>query len=195
MAGSSFHQPRPLPPLADWQPVPAGLRRAAVLAALQPGAEGDHLLLVVRPLTMPNHPGQIAFPGGMAAAGESPLATALREAHEEVGLPAAAIAPLGMLPARTSSSGILVHCVVARIAAVPLRADPREVDAILTVPIARLRDEDHWSERTPPPDATGRQPQTSPHYPLGDRWLWGLTARFVRDLLACALPAGSPPRP
>lgn len=195
MPGSGPSPWRPLLPLSDWQPSDATLRRAAVLAALRPGEDGDDLLLVVRPLTMPNHPGQIAFPGGMAMPGETPLDTALREAHEEVGLPAHAVLPLGTLPPRCSSSQIHVHCVVARIAAVPLRHDPREVEALLTVPLRQLRDETRWSERTPPPDARGRQPPTSPHYALGERWLWGLTARFVRDLLGCVVPPAAPPRP
>lgn len=170
----------------DWQPT--ALRLAAVLCPIVARGGDDHLLFVARHAGSHQHAGQIAFPGGMRAGDESPLATALRECREEIGVPPDAIAVLGCLPPRESSSGILVHCVVARLAPVALVPDPREVARVLHVPLAELRDDARWHERPPPgsvPKALlGRQPRLSPHFAFGEELLWGLTARFVRDLLA-----------
>lgn len=172
--------------VGDWQPT--ALRRAAVLCPIVARDRADHLLFVARHAGSHQHAGQIAFPGGMRSGDESPLATALRECREEIGVPEHAIRVLGALPARESSSGILVHCVVGRVAPVALAPDPREVAQVLHVPLAELRDETRWHERPPPgsvPAALlGRQPRLSPHFAFGAELLWGLTARFVRDLLA-----------
>jgi 8-oxo-dGTP pyrophosphatase MutT (NUDIX family) len=171
-----------LPQHLEWQPTP--LRHAAVLGPIVARDGVDHLLFLVRPDGSRQHAGQIAFPGGMRAGNEAVVATALREAEEEIGAAANAFTVLGGLGTRESSSGILVHGVVARLAAVELRPDPREVVRLLHVPLAELRDDRRWQERPPPGGATGRQPRTSPHFVFGDELLWGLTARFVRDLMA-----------
>ncbi|MBL9078608.1 MAG: CoA pyrophosphatase [Planctomycetes bacterium] len=160
------------------------LRLAAVVCPIVARDGRDHLLFAVRPEGLRQHAGQIGFPGGMRHGDEDPIACALRECHEEVAVPRDAVRVLGMLPPRESSSGILVHCLVARIEPVPLVPDPREVVRVLHVPLADLRDETRWRERTPPPTATGYQPRISPHFEIGSDLLWGLTARFVRDLVA-----------
>ena len=164
------------------------LRLAAVVCPLVAQDGEDHVLLVARPAGQKQHPGQLGFPGGMRHGDEDPVACAMRECHEEIGVAAAAGTVLGILPPRESSSGILVHCVVARMANVPLRTDPREVDRVLHVPLRELREERRWAERAPPGIATGNQPRTSPHFEFtssaGNELLWGLTARFVRDLVA-----------
>ena len=73
-------------------------RRAAVLFLLYPHQGELHTLLTVRPETMPNHPGQVAFPGGSRDdEQESVLETALREGQEEVGLDPFQVEPLGRL--------------------------------------------------------------------------------------------------
>jgi 8-oxo-dGTP pyrophosphatase MutT (NUDIX family) len=177
---------RRLLPIGGWQPSP--LRAASVLCPLVAIGGHDHLLLVVRPRGQAPHAGQIAFPGGMRQGDETPLATALRECHEEVGVAATAVAPLGALAARESSTGVLAHCIVGRIEDGPLLPDPREVDRVLRVPLDDLLDEVRWSEQPPPQGAGGAQPRTSPHFWIGDDLLWGLTARFVRDLLLVLRP-------
>jgi len=169
---------------ADTGWTPTALRHAAVLCPVVEHAGEDHLLFVVRPAALRQHGGQIAFPGGMRDGDETPLATALRECREEIAAPAEAIAVLGSLPSRESSSAILVHCLVGRLQPVALVPDAREVTRILRIPLAMLLDTQRWSERTPPPTATGRQPRSSPHFEFGSDLLWGLTARFVRDLAA-----------
>ena len=168
--------------IGNWQPT--SLRLAAVLCPLVTIDGCDHVLLVVRPASLRQHAGQIAFPGGMREDGETIDATVRRECREEIGVDDAAITLLGELGVRESSSGILVHAVVARLADVPLQPDAREVAAVLHVPLCELLDEARWSERPPPGGATGNQPRLSPHFPFGPHLMWGLTGRFVRDLIA-----------
>lgn len=170
-----------LPPVGDWSATT--LRRAAVLCPLVAQRGEDHVLLLVRPGDLRQHAGQIGFPGGMRDGDESIEATARRECREEIGVDDDAIEILGGLGARESSSGILVHGVVARLQPVLLRPAPREVARTLHVPLQALACEESWHERPPPGGASGSQPPTSPHFAFGDELLWGLTARFVRDLL------------
>ena len=163
------------------------LRLAAVVCPIVVKDGRDHVLFVARPAGQKQHPGQLAFPGGMKQGDEDPIACALRECHEEVGVPATAVTVLGILPPRESSSGILVHCVVGRLAPVELRPDPREVDRVLHVPLRELQDTARWADRAPPASATGNQPRTSPHFEFTEggrgELLWGLTGRFVHDLV------------
>lgn len=78
---------------------PDDARPAAVLMLFADGAQGPELLLTRRGTTMRNHAGQISFPGGRAEEGDSgPAATALREAHEEVGLDPSTVTVIGELP-------------------------------------------------------------------------------------------------
>lgn len=170
-----------LPAIGDWQPTP--MRSAAVLCPLVLHRGEEHVLFVARPADQRQHAGQIAFPGGMREGYETVEATARRECREEIGVHDDALTVLGGLGARESSTGILAHAVVARLQPVPLTPDPREVVRVLHVPLAELRDDARWHERPPPGGATGKQPHTSPHFPFGDELLWGLTARFVRDLV------------
>jgi 8-oxo-dGTP pyrophosphatase MutT (NUDIX family) len=164
------------------------LRLAAVVCPLVVKDGEDHVLFVARPASQTQHPGQIGFPGGMRHGNEGPINCALRECHEEIGVAVRAVTVLGMLAPRESSSGILVHCIVGRLQPGPLRPDPHEVDRVLHVPLRELRDPARWAERAPPPTATGTQPRTSPHFEFtseaGTELLWGLTARFVHDLVA-----------
>src|SRR5262245_7471546 len=162
---------------------PTLLRVASVLCPIVQRDAEDHVLLLARPAEMRQHAGQIGFPGGMRSGDEDPVSCALRECSEEIGLPATAVTILGALPPRESSSGILVHCLVGRVMPVPVRADPREVDRVLLVPLRELLDRARWEEKAPPRTGTGQQPRTSPHFWLGTDLLWGLTARFVRDLV------------
>lgn len=163
---------------------PTALRHAAVLCPIVQHQGQDHVLFAVRPTDLRQHAGQIGFPGGMRDGDETPVETALRECFEEVGAPAIAVTVLGGLGSRESSSGILVQCLVGRLQPVPLVPAPSEVARLLHVPLVELLDESRWLERVPPPTATGRQPPVSPHFQFGGDLLWGLTARFLRDLAA-----------
>lgn len=172
---------RALPQPGDW--LPTDLRRAAVLCPIVHHEGRDHLLFVMRPTGTQPHAGQIAFPGGMRAEGESPLQTALRECYEEVGAMSEAMTVLGELPPRDSSSAISVHCIVARVAPFELSLDQREVARVVHMPLEELRQDARWLDKPAPYATPGVQPRTSPHFAFGEDLLWGLTGRFVRDLL------------
>jgi 8-oxo-dGTP pyrophosphatase MutT (NUDIX family) len=153
---------------------------AAVLAALYEDEDGDvRVILTKRPDTMPTHAGHIAFPGGRANPDDSgPVATALRETHEEVGIEPERVEVLGFLPViDTVEFRPWVVPVVGRIR-MPLNLIPseREVAKVYTPRLAELADESRWWHV--PWD--GRQVW---YYDLEGDTLWGATAFMVRSLL------------
>lgn len=161
-------------------------RLAAVLVPLVTTATGDDVLVFcVRPQHLRQHPGQIGFPGGMREGDETVRQCALREYGEELGVADAATNTeiLGALPLRSSSTGILVHPLVARTRPpLPLRPCAREVERVLLVPFAELRDESRWEVKQPPPIA-GHLSPPSPHFAVGSDVIWGLTGRLCWDLI------------
>ncbi len=161
------------------QPPPdSPVQRAAVLAPLYPDGEEIRMVLIRRPVHMPTHGGDLAFPGGKPEAGEIPLDTALREAHEEVGIDPEDVEVLGYLPAiHTVTYPRMVVPVVGRLPGVPdLVPDPNEVDRILTPSIRSLRAESRWRVE----DWNGRPVY---FFDIDGDVLWGATARMVRSLL------------
>lgn len=175
------HLQRALAAPGGWQPTE--LRRAAVLCPIVQRSGVDQLVFVLRPEGTHAHAGQVGVPGGMREGDETPLATALRECHEEVGAAPDLATPLGELPPLVSTSSIHVHCVVARLRPFEPVPDPREVARVLHAPLDELRDPARWQERPPPFPTPGRKPRLSPHYELDGALLWGLTGRFVRELI------------
>ncbi|WP_413722764.1 CoA pyrophosphatase [Sodalis sp. RH24] len=111
-------------------------RRAAVLIPIichhQPT-----VLLTRRSATLRKHAGQVAFPGGAADKEDASLiATALREAHEEVAIPASSVRVLGQLPPVDSSSGFQVTPIVGLLAAgTRFRASRDEVADMFEMPL------------------------------------------------------------
>ncbi len=183
---------------------------AAVLVVLAPlgehedGAQGS-VLLIRRSANLRANPGEIAFPGGRIEAGESPLAAALREAEEEVALPARAVEVLGELPvvhASRRSVPVLPFVAVAGDLAL-VRANPAEVDGVLVVSLAELvAPGRYWREQWD----QGDDPAWTMHFfDLGEDVIWGATARMLYELFlrlvspACdgrtdAPPGGRTPR-
>lgn len=162
------------------EPPPASeVPLAAVLAALYPEGDDARLILTKRPLTMPTHAGHLAFPGGRPDPGDGgPVDTALREAHEEVGLDPSAVEVLGFLPqVHTVEFSLMVVPVVGRLANIPdLVASEREVDKIITPLVSELLDEERWRfERW-----NGRKVW---FYDIDGETLWGATAWMTRSLL------------
>ena len=118
------------------------LRAAAVLVGLVDRGEGEQVLLTRRTEGLRHHAGQISFPGGrIEAADADPVAAALREAGEEIGLLPSQAHVLGYLDSFTTITAFHVYPVVAQIAAdfVP-RRDPSEVDEVFEVPLSFLLD-------------------------------------------------------
>jgi 8-oxo-dGTP pyrophosphatase MutT (NUDIX family) len=148
------------------------------------------VLLTQRTADMTTHAGQVAFPGGKVDPQDrDAVAAALREAHEETGLPVHGVSVLGALPDYTTGTNFQVSPVVALIEpGFSLKANPIEVADIFEVPLSflmnprnhhyhQLRWEDnirHWySMPYLDHDANG-QPQ--------ERFIWGATAGMLRNL-------------
>jgi len=116
-------------------------REAAVLLPLLLRPTGIHLLLTERAAHLEHHPGQISFPGGRLAAGETPVQAALREAEEEVAIPRSSVQVLGQLPQRLTGTGFAVTPVVGWLHSVgEFEPDPSEVQSVFEAPLTHLLD-------------------------------------------------------
>lgn len=143
------------------------------------------VLLTLRTSHLSSHAGQISFPGGKVdAADANARATALREAEEELGLPAQAVDVLGQLPDYTTVTSFVVTPVVALIAPnVRLQPNPQEVAEVFEVPLTYLTNPAHhrlhqWEHEE------GRSEWFSMPYQDGpvERFIWGATAGMLRNL-------------
>ena len=168
-------------PLAALSPVatPEGAK-AAVLVPLYEDGDDLRVIMTQRPDDMRSHPGDVVFPGGMIEPGDvDPVACAVREAAEEVGLPPGNVLEIlgGLNPVHTRSVTMKIVPVVARIER-PTRLvrQPEEVAAILEPSIGELLDDGAW--RT-----TEWGGRTMWFYEFPDAVLWGATAFMVRELL------------
>jgi len=155
-------------------------RPAAVLVPVVDHAEPG-VLLTMRTSDLPSHAGQIAFPGGkIDRTDASPVAAALREADEEIGLDAALIEPIGYLDLYLTFSGFRILPVVARvIPSYTLRVNASEVADVFEVPLAFVMD--IANHRKASRDWKG---VTRYYYemPFGERYIWGVTAGILRNL-------------
>lgn len=157
------------------------LTPAAVLIGLVQREAGPTVLLTRRADTLRKHTGQVALPGGRVDPGEKPWETALREAHEEVGLEPHFVDLLGLSTPYQTGTGYLITPVVGVVrTGFDLRANPDEVADIFETPFSFLMDlanyEEH--ERTLPTGETRRFYATTHE----DRYIWGATAGILRAL-------------
>ena len=160
-------------------PIDRILRPAAVLVAIEETQAGLSLLLTKRSATLKHHPGQIAFPGGKQDASDpSPEATALREAQEEIGLPASHVEILGKLPNHETVTGFDVTPIVVQVTApFDVRLEIGEVDEVFSVPLAHVLSSDNFIV-----EARQWQGGLRSYYavPYGPYYIWGATARILR---------------
>ncbi len=155
----------------------------AVLMLFGEGKRGPDILLTERAHTMRSHPGQISFPGGkMDDTDVDAVATALREAQEEVGLDPTAVDILAELPQLwLPPSNFAVTPVVAwwREACPVSVVDPEEVHTVMRVPLEELLDPQHRVTVTHP------NGYSSPAFLVGESKnliLWGFTAGIINKL-------------
>lgn len=121
-----------------------GLKRAAVAITLTPAGESGEaaFLLTRRASTLRSHRAQWALPGGRCDAGETPVAAALRELREELGLALADHAVLGLLDDYPTRSGYLVTPVVVWAdAAQAIVPNPDEVASVHSVALGGIEHE------------------------------------------------------
>jgi 8-oxo-dGTP pyrophosphatase MutT (NUDIX family) len=158
----------------------AATRPAAVLVPVVDRPEPT-VLLTLRTSTLPSHAGQIAFPGGKIETGDtSPLAAALREAHEEIGLDHGLVEPIGYLDLYLTFSGFRILPVVARVdPAFNATLNRGEVDDAFEVPLAFLMDVQNHALHSRDWKGVVRR-----YYaiPFGERYIWGVTAGILRNL-------------
>lgn len=175
-----------------WQPElrgePAFVQRplaaAAVLVPLVQRDDELKVLLTQRSQGLSSHSGQVAFPGGRSDPQDADaVATALREAWEEVGLQPDRTEVLGSLPLYTTGSAFIVTPVVALVPPQRLRPNPDEVAQVFEVPLSFIlnpanhqRHRMHWQgqvrEWFAMPYRDGQQ----------EHFIWGATAGMLRNL-------------
>ncbi len=137
------------------------------------------------------HSGEVAFPGGRADPGDrDPVATALREAEEEIGLDSHHIQVLGQMRPFRTVSGYQVTPVVGLVTTWPLalRPDPVEVAEIFSLPLDWLRDPSHRHTRLWPAPGHPQARQVIFYQERDGRRLWGVSAWITVDFLKCLEP-------
>lgn len=190
----------------SWEITAASLREAMQVGAPQPPANrtaparrdaepagillpvrlepSPHVVAMVRARTLREHGGEVGFAGGRREPGEGLEQTALREAHEELGLDPARVRPLGELaPVHVITGRYVMHPYVALAPSdVELTPAPEEVERVVELPLL--------------PWLTGERPFAAvefpfegqtlllPHFPLGDCVLYGASAYVFHELLA-----------
>jgi 8-oxo-dGTP pyrophosphatase MutT (NUDIX family) len=170
-------------------------REPAAAAVLVPLMMRDELtlLLTLRTANLSTHSGQIAFPGGRTDDGDhDAVDTALREAHEEIGLPRDHVEVLGTLPIYVTGTAYIITPVVALVKpGFVLRANPSEVADVFEVPLAYLMNPAHHQRHEFEFDGVTRQWLSMPYLergaqpdgsPMVERYIWGATAGMLRNL-------------
>jgi 8-oxo-dGTP pyrophosphatase MutT (NUDIX family) len=157
------------------------LTPAAVLVPLVVRPEGLQVLLTQRTAHLAAHAGQISFPGGrIEASDRDPIAAALRETEEEVGLTADYVEVIGRLDTYVTGTGFEITPVVGFVRApYPMKPDPFEVAEVFEVPLAFVTDPGNhqrhsreWKGRT----------RSFFVLPYENRYIWGATAGMLVNL-------------
>ena len=166
-------------------------RTAGVLILLLPQEDDPAVVLTVRREHLPNHAGQISFPGGQREGNESLLDAALREAEEEVALPPSSVRMLGRLtPLYIPPSDFCVHPFVGRPESAPeLCPADEEVEQVLRVPLAHLLDPATHPTET---RRLGGTDVEVPYYNVAGHMVWGATAMMLAEFLAVVRDAAAP---
>lgn len=160
-------------------------REAGVLVLLLPHDDDPAVVLTVRREHLPDHAGQISFPGGQRENNESLPETALREAEEEIDLLPASVQVLGRLtPLYIPPSNFCVHPFVGSIDAAPdLRPTDDEVEQVLQVPLDHLLNP--ATRKTELRRLDGSDVEV-PYYDVAGHTVWGATAMMLAEFLAVA---------
>jgi 8-oxo-dGTP pyrophosphatase MutT (NUDIX family) len=174
---------KPWPPVVPDTQVPFRGDPAAVLVALFEEDGQARVILTRRSDRLRSHTGEVAFPGGRLEPDEAPLAAALREAGEEVGLVAEDVEILGQLePLATLSSRSGITPFVGVLPSRPmLHPNPHEVEHAFDVALAELMDESVYREERW--DTEWAEDRPVHFFDLPHDIVWGATARILYRLL------------
>jgi len=156
-------------------------RSAAVLVPIVNRSDGLAVLFTERSADLPDHAGQISFPGGRVEPGDLDVdATALRETEEEIGLPRDRVTVLGRLADYETVTGYRVTPVVGWVEPpFPVRADPVEVADVFEVPLAFLLEPVNQQRHY---RMLGEIRRDYFAIPFRERYIWGATAAMLMIL-------------
>ena len=161
----------------------AGVTATKPAAVLIPVVDRSEpmVLLTLRTQELTNHAGQVAFPGGkIDPADASPVAAALREAKEEIGLAPTLVEPLGYLDLYLTFTGFRILPTVARVKPdFKLTLNPWEVTEAFEVPLAFLMTPANHQRHSRDWRGITREFYAMP---FENRYIWGITAGIVRNL-------------
>lgn len=163
------------------------LTAASVLLPIVARHDQFTVLFTQRTAHLRNHSGQVSFPGGRAEPNDdSPESTALRETHEEIGLPPQQVQLIGRLPDYCTRTGYCITPVVGLLTPpLELVPDEREVEEIFEVPLSFLLDPRNHQRHSLVWEGETRWFFAIPY---GPRYIWGATAgmlvNFYRRLAA-----------
>lgn len=184
--------------LADFSPrrFPSNSPQASVLIALTNEVDDPSVVLTKRASKLSTHSGEIAFPGGKHDKTDTDLLhTALREAHEEVGLHPDQVEVLGSLGQVMSKHGLQVTPWVGVIPQdLPLTPNPGELDEVFHVPLSFFLEDHRYCT-----DEIRFRGKTLyvPAWDFNGHIIWGLTAYMLVELLneGCGADIPMKPRP
>ncbi len=187
---------RALGPVDVKRPVPEGLRSAGVLVPLRvrpagPPGSGEEIAVVLARRTerVPHHKGQVCFPGGSRDPEDRDLlATALREAGEELGIRGSDVALLGAMDPVPTVTGFFIQPFVARLSASAMfRLDGFEMAEVFEAPLSIFGDFDRY--RRARTTFLGEAYDVF-FFDYAPHTIWGATAKILHRLaeLAAAMP-------
>jgi 8-oxo-dGTP pyrophosphatase MutT (NUDIX family) len=164
-------------PIGTWGEFRRGARPAAVTFILYDAAGHWSVPFVRRRPDLPDHPGQVALPGGGVREGENAWDAAQREVAEEIGVSVGRLRPLG--------AGEPIYAAVSNFSVVPFVAhlpdpvppfvpDRHELEGVLEIPLDRLLDDSAW--------LTSGEPWRFRYLAHEESVVWGLTERIVAGL-------------
>lgn len=161
----------------------AGVKATRPAAVMVPVIDRPEpmVLLTLRTSDLPSHPGQIAFPGGKIDPDDAtPLAAAMREGEEEIGLDRSLVDPIGYLDLYLTFSGFRILPAVVRVAPdYQVTVNPAEVVEAFEVPLGFLMEPANHARKT---RAWRGIERAYLEMPYGDRYIWGVTAGILHNL-------------
>ena len=185
LPGASAHCLLAPRPRLGWDPgqIPLDAKPSAALILLFPFSGEAYTLLTVRGDHLPQHAGQVSFPGGRLEPNESVETAALRESHEEVGLDPHRVRLIGKLsPLYIPASGFALFPVIGIADSRPkFLCETNEVNRILEISMSTLTGSEglhlgyRWHKNNR---------YQVPYFAVDDERVWGATAMILSELLA-----------